>query len=181
MISLLRSRKRIPPEARGVTLVELLVGSILLVIAFAMAATISGVNNRNLQTSATTADQDSLIDSDISAIRKISEEYTWCTGAGTLSASGSSCDSTTARDQNYYFPNNSANIALFEAACADTTAPDALNAALVYEINSRATLPGVTRTVSYDSVTAHRLRITYAGTNVNRVLLLTPTVAGWCP
>lgn len=181
MIAFLRCRNQIPRQARGASLVELVIGSMILIFAFAMAAAIAGVNGRNLLTSRTTSNQDALIDSDISAIRRLSEEYTWCTGAGTLAASGPSCDSTSARNQNYYFPSNSTNIALFESACADTTAPDDLNVALVNQINSRATLPGITRSVTYDNVPAHRLRITYTGTNVNRVILLTPTVAGWCP
>ena len=50
-------------------------------------------------------------------------------------------------------------------------------------INAR-TLPSLVtaRTVVNDNITAHRLRINYTtSTGASRTLVLTPTVAAWCP
>jgi hypothetical protein len=87
-----------------------------------------------------------------------------------------------ARSENYYFPPDTspAAISAFETACSDTGS-DSLNTPLVGAIHSRPVPPGVSRSVAFDDIASHRLRITYTGTAVNRVVLLVPTVAAWCP
>ncbi len=183
-------------SSAGFTLVELLVGAVLLTIGLSMAASLATISNRSMIRSAQLGNQESLIDSDIAAIRNLAEIYTWCPGSGTtsaaaVSAAGASCASTTPRTEAYYFPNNpvppntfAARVIAFENACDpnnNTPTIDELNIALVAAINARAQPPGISRTVANDDIAAHRLRITYAGTNVNRVVVLTPTVAAWCP
>lgn len=183
-------RRRPDPSARppagggGFTLIELLIGAVLITIALSMAATLAGITNRSMISSETIGRQDTLIESDIAAIRDLAERYTWCTGAGTTAATAV-CASVTPRTENYYFPNigNAAvSITAFENACRPAATPtiDELNAPLVTAINARAQPAGITRTVANDDVAGYRLRITYAGTNVNRVVLLVPTVAAWC-
>ena len=172
----------VPLPSGGFAILEILVATVLLAATFSMAAMLSMVSSRSMITSEGRGNQQSLIESDLAGIQELAETYTWCSGAGGFAAS---CTSKTPRTQDYYFPNttdpNSSLITAFETACNNTTAPDTLNAALITAINNRPALSGISRTVASDDIPSHRLRITYTGTNANRLVVFTPTVAAWCP
>ncbi len=169
-------RFRPVPAPDGFSIVEILIGTVLLAITLSMAATLSMVSTGAMRSSEARSRGQAQIDSDVAAIRDLAETYTWCTGSG-----GFSCGSIPARTETYYFPTNAAAIVSFETACSNPVTGD-LNGALVAAINGRAQPQGITRTVVNDTTsTAHRLRITYAGPEANRVVVVVPTVAAWCP
>ena len=163
----------------GFTILEVVVAATVLAVACSAGAVLSGVSTRALSSGNRQSLQQSQIDADLAAIRDLAETYTWCSGAGAFS----SCTTgVQARSENYYFPPDTspAAISAFETACSDTGS-DSLNAPLVAVINARPVPPGVSRSVASDDIATHRLRISYTGTAVNRVVLLVPTVAAWCP
>ncbi len=178
-----------PSGSEGVALLELIVALALLAGTLVAAVTLTNGTNRLQVGSIQLNDLQSRIDTDVAEIRGRAEIFTWCTGAGTFAASGPTCASTNPRSDNYFFPNSSTADAAnpfaigpeqtaFINACGTT----ALTTALVNDINARALPAGVTsRVVANDDATANRLRITYTAPNVSRIVVLTPTVAAWCP
>jgi type II secretory pathway pseudopilin PulG len=166
------------PEA-GFTILEVVVAAMVIALASSAGAVLSGVSTRSLSSSNSQSLQQSRIEADLAGIRELAETYTWCSGSGTFS---SCVTGVTARSENYYFPPaaSTAAISAFETACSDTGS-DSLNTALVAAIDARPAPQGVSRSVVSDDIATHRLRITYSGSAVNRVVLLVPTVAAWCP
>lgn len=171
--------QQVRAEEAGVSIAEIVIAATLIAATISAAAILTGVSSRSLTISAGRGNEQNRIDTDLSAIRDLAETYTWCSGAGSFS----SCTTgVAARTENYYFPppGSSVAIANFSTACS-TTGSDTLNTALVTAISARPALPGITRTVANDDIATHRLRISYAGSSANRVVLLVPTVAAWCP
>lgn len=172
------------PGADGSTILEVLIAVAIIGLAFAGAATLSAVQNRSLISASNLSTVQSQLDADVAAVRNLAETYTWCSGAGGFNGSAANCAGATARTENYYFPIASAATAIsnFETACNNTVS-DTLNTALVTAINA-ITLPSLitARTVVNDDIAAHRLRINYTtSAGASRTLVLTPTVAAWCP
>lgn len=171
------------------SLLELLVAIVLLATTTAAAAMLWNGTNRMVVSSSSINDLQSQIDSDVADIRTRAATYTWCSGAGGFSTSAPTCASDDPRSDNYFFPNSSlattANPSIEgpeQVAFADACGTATLTEALVTDINSRALPAGITsRVVANDDVTANRLRITYTGPGVSRIVVLTPTVAAWCP
>lgn len=179
-------------EAEGSTITEVMIGIAIITVAFAGAATLWAIQNRSLLRSNNLSTAQSQLDSDVAAVRNLAETYTWCSGNGGFNGSATNCAGATAGTENYYFPIASATSAInaFETACNNTTA-DTLNdpngssssTSLVKSINNleRPSLVD-SRTVEHDNISAHRLRITYStSTGASRIVVLTPTVAAWCP
>lgn len=100
-----RERLRRSPQA-GFTLVELVVAVVVLTTGFAMAALTNSTTLRTMIRDLILSDQESLIDEDLAQIRQMAEAYTWCSGEGSLTASGPTCASSTPLAKNYYFPHN---------------------------------------------------------------------------
>lgn len=177
-------------RSAGFTMVEILIGVVLLLLAASGSAVLITVANRLLGTSTSQSNAQAAIDSDISRARRLAEDYTCCPGsctadAATITAARASgkCAGT-ANDSTYYFPQQSNDVTGFDGVCANGT----LTANLITAIQAQGTLSDISRTVTVDDAsdpTSHRIRITYSGTNGNagitRVVKLVPTVAAWCP
>lgn len=209
-------RKRINPWAPsshrkrcdGFNLLELLIGVILLSLIGTTTLSLMNSSSGPFRRSELQSNAQAAIDSDLSRIRKLAEDYTCCAGycaasqpAGVVTCNGNPNDST------YYYPtdasSNNANksavlaaIAAYDARCKNSgTSPaqsllDELVALLPTFSNSN-----VTRTVSKDlSVTsgsvANLLVLSYTVTtgttdlgpsgSTLRVVKILPSVANWC-
>jgi len=185
---------RKPMASAGFTLVEILIGVVLLALVASGSAVLIMVANTMLGTSTSRNNAQAAIDSDIARARKLAEDYTCCPGSCTVDpatitnarASGQCVGN--ANDSTYYFPQKDTvqnpDVTSFSAACANGTVTDNL----ITAIQAQGTLSDITRTVAVDDandLTAHRIRITYDGSGgsagINRVVKLVPTVAAWCP
>lgn len=188
-VLLKRIRARPVGEA-GFTLMEILVGVVLLALVSTGTASLISLANSNLSSSTSQNSSQAAIDSDISRARKLAEDYTCCPGSCTADPGTITTAKTAGRcagnvnDSTYYFPQQSNDITAFTSACSTGT----LTTNLITAIQSLGGLSGVTRTVTNDDsadLTAHRIRITYSGSGrsagINRVVKIVPTVAGWCP
>lgn len=174
----------------GFTLIEILVGVALLLLVASGSAMLISVANQMLGTSTSQNNAQAAIDSDISRVRRLSEDYTCCPGSctadpATIAAArtGGKCAGNS-NDSTYYFPQQVADVTSFAAACNAGT----VSTNLITAIQALASLSGITRTVATDDSsdpTTHRIRITYSGTGgnagINRVVKLVPTAAAWCP
>jgi len=174
----------------GFTLVEVLVGVVLLALVASGSAVLIMEANRMLGTSTSQNSAQAAIDSDLARARKLAEDYTCCPGSCTATASvisaarsSGKCDGGV-NDSTYYFPQQSTDVPTFLDACSNGT----LITNLVTAIQAQGVISGITRTVAVDDASdpiAHRLRITYTGTGgaagINRVVKLVPTTAAWCP
>ena len=170
------------PAANGFSLVELVIAMALLAGSL-LIGVLSGQSNlltmsRNLNMSS----QESFIEEDIAAIRRLAETYTWCSGAGEEKAViSSTCVSSNPLTQNYYFPNvpppatapddpppPSVLISNFTDACQDSR----LTAPLLILINAlpRDSALNLVRTAALADASApaggqtHLLRIRYSFT-----------------
>lgn len=134
------------PCGTGFTLVELVVAMTLLLTSLLMGV-LSGESNvvtmlRNLNLSS----QENLIEEDLARIRRLAEEYTWCSGRGTVGrpAGSSSCARDAALSSRFYFPDLPADpsepdaqppewpapILAFTEACADRSLTEPLRQAI---------------------------------------------------
>lgn len=185
----------------GFTLVEILVGTVLLsIIAAGVAAIMAGGNTTSRQAGLQTQ-LDALIDQDLANIQSLNERYTCCPGsctadAGTISAgvAAGNCSVNTPGNENYYSPNQ-----VDTSPTSPTTATTAFRTACTNRtvttnfISQMPTLPSspagttLTRTTPQQiGSSGHLLQWTYTGsiggnTAVTRVVNLTPIVAAWCP
>lgn len=170
-------------------MLELMIAVVLLTSTLLAAITLTNGTNRLHVGTVQLNDLQSQVDSDIAAIRRRAEIFTWCTGMGTFAATGTTCASINPNSDAYFFPNSSTSttanpflVGPEQTAFINACGTADLTAALVNDINSRPLPAGVTsRVVTNDDTTANRLRITYTAPNLSRLVVLTPTVAAWCP
>jgi type II secretory pathway pseudopilin PulG len=179
----LRSAQR--RSSSGFSLAEVLVGTVILAFAVAMAAAMHGVASFGLLGSTTINDRDALVDADVAAIRALAEAYNWCSGAGTLEATGP-CEGLDPSSRDYYPPSDRANMDRFsKQICTNGT----LNNTLIAAIRALPALPDINRTVEIAQnigTITNAIRISYtspADNNnpVSRSVVITPAVAAWCP
>lgn len=181
-------RRRV--DQAGFTLMEILIGVVMLAFVASGSAILITVANRMLGSSTSQNNAQAAIDSDTSRARKLAEDYTCCPGSctsnvSTITAARSSGKCLgNANDSTYYFPQLAADIPTFTTACESGT----LTANLITAIQALGSLPDVSRTVTVDDgddLTSHRIRLAYSGTGANtgisRIVKLVPTVAAWCP
>jgi len=179
----------------GFSLAEVLVGTGILTGAVIMAAAMNGLAGFGLLGSTNINERDALIDADVAAIRGLAEEYSWCSGTGSLRAAGPCQDLKLKPSSPYYYAPPASNLPKadnkeikdFEQACS---AGD-LNGTLIAAINGRPALPGINRTAAAlqeNGTPTNRIRVRYTsadgGANVNpffRSVEITPTVVAWCP
>jgi hypothetical protein len=126
----------------GFGLVELVVAMALLMTSLLMGV-MSGESNvvtmlRNLNLSS----QENLIEEDLARIRRLAEDFTWCSGRGTVGrpTDSSSCATDTALSSRFYFPDLPADpdepdaqppewpppILAFSEACANSSLTEPL-------------------------------------------------------
>jgi prepilin-type N-terminal cleavage/methylation domain-containing protein len=181
---------------RGFSLTEVMVAGVM---GGVIITTVAGMNNLSqeaIQESTLEEQAEAAVISDINSIRKKMAAYTWCSGQGSVGPVADRSRCPIALDKRgqlaYYSPNqntpNAANESgdrdKFKTACKDNgSSSNSFLSSLIASINDQS-LPsslGVTRTVTISDGRAKRLQITYSGTKLNRSLLMTPTVAAWCP
>lgn len=183
-------RRRIASGASGFTLVEILIGVGLLLLAASGSAMLITAANSMLGTSTSQNDAQAAIDSDISRARKLAEDYTCCPGSCTTDATLISAARSSGKcagnvnDSTYYFPQQAADVDTFSSACANGS----ITGNLIAAIQGQGAISGISRTVAVDDSsdpTSHRIRISYSGSGgasgISRVIKLVPTVAAWCP
>jgi len=194
----LRRQRPAAGEQGAALILELLVGIVVLATAVATAASISVVTNRSTRTGHGLTEMETRIDTDLAQMRQWAELYTWCAGFGTTSSTrvnaSPTCKSKSSANSSYYYPDNpppgnptaAQALRTFNAACNDGTTTQ-FNQPLITFLNIVPRPSGVTREVISDDNRAKRLRITYTATvpnstkGIQRVVVLTPTVAAWCP
>jgi type II secretory pathway pseudopilin PulG len=193
----------IPPPRRsrgagGFSLVELMVSSVLLVLALTGTSVLFVESNRSSAAAETRYRQQALVDTDLARVRRLNDRYTCssgtCTSLGTVELA-----------KNDFFPpptsnaangNSSAGLA-FEALCNST----GLITQLVADIGATpSTLTAAGITYSIDSANQgqqtvsefgtnvvrnlHRYTITYTNSSSGELLrrvTLVPTTVAWCP
>jgi hypothetical protein len=185
-------------------MVELMISMVMVLTAFAMAASLSGKAINGLGSTDEFAKRDAAVSADLAELRGLAARYSFCDGVGTLAPSGSSClrkddPFSDYRSEDYFSPYNpdpsseSAQQLAFRSACADPNS-DTLTANLLKAMLANKTYDRqlsdakITRSVDNDTdsggsgpYAAHRLRIIYSGPKVDRTVLITPTVVAWCP
>ncbi len=182
----------------GFSLVELMVSSVLLVLALSGTSVLFAESNRSSAAATQRYRQQSLVDTDLARVRRLNDRYTCssgtCTSLGTLELG-----------KNDFFPpptstettGNSAAGNAFEALCNST----GLITQLVANIGAAsATLTAAGITYSIDSANQgqqtisefgtnvvrnlHRYTITYTNSSSGELLRrvsLVPTTVAWCP
>lgn len=168
-----------PSAQAGFTLVELLVSTVLIGTVLGSLALLPGIIGRgSLQTE---RQNNSLagIDSDLSTMRALAHNFSCCSGRCVTSVNPANCNGASPGTAAFYRPTvSSAAETTFHTSCENYTLATTLRTAL----STQAQATGVSRTVTVDSAEAHRLRVTYtAPGNVERVAILLPTVASFCP
>ncbi len=193
----------LPPHRRsrgagGFSLVELMVASVLLVVALTGTSVLFVESNRSSAAAETRYRQQALVDTDLARVRRLNDRYTCssgsCTSLGSLELG-----------KNDFFPpptstaanGNSSAGQLFEALCNSTglitqlvtdigTPPAALTTAGVsYSVDSANQGQQTVSEFGTNVVrNLHRYTITYtnsiSGELLRRVTLV-PTTVAWCP
>ena len=169
-----------PVQAKdGFTLVELLASTVIIGIILGGLLTFPQIIGRGSQQTQRQNESQAAIDSDLSNLRTLANNFTCCTGTCTV-PNPLQCNNQDPGKANFYIPTaNSPAEASFKAACSSET----LASSLEEIMNSQSLSTAITsRTIEVDSASAHRLRVTYtAPGNVERLAILVPTAAAFCP
>lgn len=182
-------------RADGFTLIEVMIASIVVLVAAVGAATALMSSNKIALNSSSRSQVESAIDQDVANLKDAAYDYTYCSGSYTFS--GATCNSVGPGQEDYYFPNSVTQLAwadTFTAACNAGTLSNALITAInggasSLALSSVATNLGITRdsavldnTAGASGEKSHDIRITYnyKGVVVRRVLV-SPAAAAWCP
>jgi hypothetical protein len=153
---------------------------VVTLIVVGAVAGLSQITSRGVVQTQQKGQSQSAIDSDISEIKTLANQFHCCATACT--SNSSVCSGATA--------GSSLGTTAFFKPVSGSTAETRLNAAcnsrsiastLRNEILARADL-AITPAIDIDSVDAHRLKVTYsAAGNTERVAYIVPTVAAFCP
>ncbi|MCP9935017.1 prepilin-type N-terminal cleavage/methylation domain-containing protein [Cyanobium sp. Candia 9D4] len=184
--------------AAGFSLVELMVSSVLLVLALTGTSVLFVESNRSSAAAETRYRQQALVDTDLARVRRLNDRYTCSTGSCT------SLGSVELGKHDFFPPpvstaanGNSSAGQLFEALCNST----GLITQLVADIGAPpAALTGAGITYSIDTANQGQQTVSEFGTNVVRNLhrytitytngtsgellrrvTLVPTTVAWCP
>lgn len=193
----LRQRQR-PLTVWGFSLTEVMISAAVGAVILTSVAGMNNVSNRTILDAGQQESVEAAINSDLDMIRQKMISYTWCSGTGTIGPvnpdpNNPCTKKLSAKTSNeYYFPKMAspptatdiANRDAFYAACNQTNTTDnSFLAPLIASINSQtlAGTSGLTRQVAISDGSAKKLLITYSSSTVQRSVLLTPTVASWCP
>jgi prepilin-type N-terminal cleavage/methylation domain-containing protein len=163
----------------GFTFVELLVSTVVISIILGGLITFPQIIGRGSQQSRRQNESQAAIDSDLSGLRTLANNFTCCTGTCTV-PDPPRCNNQDPGQANFYIPTaNSAAETSFKAACNSGTLASSLRTIM----NGQSFNTAITsRAIEVDSALAHRLRVTYtAPGNVERLAIVVPTTAAFCP
>ena len=180
----------------GFTLVELLVSVAIVALALVGIAGPWGIGSTAFQQSRVRNNQEAAIDDDIAVMEDLAFRYTCCPGSCTTDSAVISAALTckgvggvgtpAVGSEYYYFPyyapasSGLANVDAF-AGSVDQSPRDGVYENGLCHTTTDLVAADVTRSVVVDDAALHRIRLTYTGTNLSRVVLIVPAVAAWCP
>ncbi|MFN5119700.1 MAG: PilW family protein [Cyanobacteriota bacterium] len=168
-----------PGASQGFSLVEMLVASVILVIAGIGSVGLFTISSRQAALSRSIEEGQFAISIDLANVLRMNDRYV-CTATGCAIST-----SSTLPGENGYYPADSSDQALFLAKCVDGS----LSQGLVSLINNMGTTAQMQaqkmeRKAEQDTTSsaAHRYSVSW---RVNGALIrqitLTPTTAAWCP
>lgn len=168
-----------PATGKGFSLVEMLVSSVILVIAGIGSVGLFTLSSRQAALSRSIEEGQFAISIDLANVLRMNDRYV-CTASGCAISGG-----TTPPGENGYYPADSSGQALFLAKCADGSLSQGL-VSLINEMGTTAQMQAqkMERAAVQDTSTpgAHRYSVSW---KVNGALIrqitLTPTTAAWCP
>ena len=176
------SRAMPPPplaSSRGFSLVEMLVASVIFVIAGIGSVGLFTLSSRQAALTRSIQEEQFAISIDMANVLRMNDRYV-CTASGCGISTG-----TTPPGENGYYPADSSGQAFFLARCADGSLSQGL-VSLINSLPATAQMQAqkMTRAATQDSSSpsAHRYSVSW---NVDGALIrqitLTPTTAAWCP
>lgn len=204
-------QRKPPVGTAAFSLVELLVGVAIVGLVLVGLAGPWRIGSWAHQQSRLRNNQEVAIEDDLAAMQDLAYRYTCCPGSCTTDtatiAASPTCKGvggvgTPAVGSEYYYfpyyapaalalPNAEAFAGSVDLAPRDGVFENglchtgqllpALVTAMTAASSSDLAAVDVSRMVAVDDAAQHRLRLTYTGTNLERVVLLVPAVAGWCP
>lgn len=187
----------------GFTLIEHLIGAALIAFTLLGAVSLLRSGTANRTRTEEVDRQQTLIDDDVSRIREVAANYTWCNGVASLEPPMPPCNEINPAqtynpgNERYYFPDPDKGtdfVADFETACqtlaAGATPPrTVLMDEFLTWINNPQNVPppagGLIREAAVPDgpPLQQRVRISYSNQDntVNRLVTIIPSVANWCP
>lgn len=186
-------------QASGFTLVELLVSSVVLIVAVVGSIAAFNLIIQSARGTGIRADQSRRIDDDIAAITEISELYTSCVNPrGSVPASACTGTDVQVGNSFYYFPDPddasfAANQAAFFDACRTNTDSNHITAGFISAINNPTVVPLPGGDVTRGSAVRvapgvgdnHLVQIIWSDPTRNnrelRSIRTYPIVSSWCP
>jgi prepilin-type N-terminal cleavage/methylation domain-containing protein len=170
-------------KVSGFTLVELLVSTAIVSIILGGLLAFPQIIGRGSEGSRLQNESQAAIDTDLANMRTIANNFTCSSGeckipANTSCDNGNPCPGIEA----FYQPATSEAADKFQEACTKGALADSLKSALVETSPTKGIKKREVEVVDENSKLAHRVRVTYtAPGNVERVAILVPTAAAFCP
>ena len=179
-IALSAEALRFQSEA-GFSLVEVMVASVIMVVATTVAVSLFNYTNLNAKRTEAKQDEQSAVSEDIAAVIRLNEQYR-CTGAATCASMNDY------PNENEYITSNASDI---QGICDEEGGGSGFGSLLAAEVNSlalpaQATDLNITRTAAEATNQAapeHLYTVTWQNSDGNQIRQLTlwPTIASWCP
>ena len=167
-------------NASGFTLVELLVSTAVVSIILGGLLAFPQIIGRGSEGSRLQNVSQAAIDTDLANMRALANDFT-CSSGDCEIPDVTSCGMVCPGSKAFYQPATSEAADKFQAACAKGTLAGNLKSALDKEEFTEEIKKRVVE-VDEDSKLSHRVRVTYtAPGNVERVAILVPTAAAFCP
>jgi prepilin-type N-terminal cleavage/methylation domain-containing protein len=173
-------------EHQGFTLIEVLVGVVVLSVAVIGALSAYNITINQTQNSRNRNEQQATVDQNLADVLQRNDRYS-CSNLPLTGATASDNCAVAAADpgESGYTPGpvptasySGSGYQRFQTLCNTNT----LTTSLIANINAAAVPAGINRTVEADASVPHLYWVTWtaSGTQLRR-LSLTPTVARWCP
>ncbi len=167
-------------NASGFTLVELLVSTAVVSIILGGLLTFPQIIGRGSEGSRLQNESQAAIDTDLANMRALANDFTCSSGECEI-PDVTSCDKVCPGSEAFYQPVTSEAADKFQEACAKGT----LAGNLKSDLDKEEFTEGIKKReveADEDSKLSHRVRVSYtAPGNVERVAILVPTAAAFCP
>lgn len=177
----------------GFSMLEPLLASVILAIITAGTALMLISANRLSQNADVVDNSEWNINTDFSAIQRLSRRFTCCSGSclvqiPTTYGTTKSCAVNNPDDDRYFYPqlDDTATTSINEPSAVDTLCNDANNTTfmtpLKTAVDAIASPSGIIRTTTIKE--DHALEISYSNSvnnQVRRVAIIVPPMAFWCP